>query len=100
MANTKSYPSRLRTLADDHWAAITRLSDTEREALRAGAAALDRLAQTCGTCQHADTGAHTVADWCYCAAPAGVPVDPRFPFRYQAMPLDERCKGWTKREDA
>lgn len=56
MANTKSYSSRLRTLAEDHQAAITRLSEVEREALRAGADALDRLAQTCGTCQHAEAG--------------------------------------------
>lgn len=35
------------------------------------------------------------------AAPAGSPEhNARFPFRYRSMPLDERCKGWTKREDA
>jgi len=70
----------------------------EREdaaACLAGADALDRLAQTCGNCQHG-TDEHAVTlGWGHCTAPAG----PRFPFAHQAMPLDERCKGWTPRED-
>lgn len=39
----------------------------------------------------------------FCAAPGnGYPARnvSRYPFQHQAMPLDERCKGWTKREDA
>lgn len=69
------------------------------DACEAGADALDRLAQTCGNCQHADRS-HVLNTWCYCAAPDVPAWVERYPFRYADMPLEERCKGWTKREDA
>lgn len=86
---------RLRWLAGDCQATSAWAAD-----LKAGADALDRLAQTCGTCQHADMY-HADEGWYFCSGP--VRSDPRketHPFRYRSMPLDERCKGWTKREDA
>lgn len=66
----------------------------------AGADALDRLAQTCGNCQHADTE-NAIGGWVFCAL-STVSADERytFPFAYRPMPIDERCKCWTKREDA
>lgn len=87
------------------------------KACEAGADALDRLAQTCGNCQHANIADGQREGWCYCATapPPGLMfVGPderekwaqkrefqrRFPFWGEAIPLDERCKGWTKREDA
>lgn len=87
--------------------AISAPTTDERDACLAGADALDRLAQTCATCQHANM--ENIRDgWCFCAAPhemCDTSSDPavrseRWPFKYHAMPLDERCKGWTKREDA
>ena len=99
MAESKTPAERLRMLSDDYQAAITRLSESEREALRAGADALDHLAQTCGNCQHANAEADAIDGWCFCSAPAGgIVTDSRFPFRYKPMPLDERCKGWTAKE--
>ncbi len=70
------------------------------DACEAGADALDRLAQTCGNCQHADTE-NAIGGWVFCAL-STVSADERytFPFAYRPMPIDERCKGWTKREDA
>ena len=69
--------------------------------IEAGADALDRLAQTCGNCQHADIES-AMAGWVFCAAHSSDRGDDRyrFPFAYRPVPLDERCKGWTKRDDA
>lgn len=78
------------------------LSTAERDACLAGADALDRLAQTCGNCQHANTK-DAQPGVAFCAAPGdGYPsyLTTRYPFQHKPMPLDERCKGWTKREDA
>lgn len=71
------------------------------DAFDAGADALDRLAQTCGNCQYADIES-AMAGWVFCAAHSSDRGDDRyrFPFAYRPVPLDERCKGWTKREDA
>ncbi len=80
-------------------------SADERDACLEGIAALDRLAQTCATCQHANT-IGLIDGWVYCAAPregiAGETLwgTSRYPFKYRTIPADERCKGWTKREDA
>lgn len=65
-------------------------------------AAADELSKSCATCQHADI--ESAEDgWCYCAAPAATGariLDAQHPFRYKRVPLDERCKGWTMRQDA
>lgn len=76
-------------------------SADERDACLEGIAALDRLAQTCGNCQHADIES-AMAGWVFCAAHSSDRGDDRyrFPFAYRPVPLDERCKGWTKRDDA
>ena len=84
----------------DQRAEILRLGAVNRETCEAGADALDRLAQTCATCQHADTADYPDG-WCICAAPTGsVFFNSEFPFKDHAVPLDERCKGWAKRENA
>ncbi len=51
---------------------------------------------TCGTCQHADPY-ESRSDFVSCAAPI---TDVPFPFRYQSMPVGERCTRWTAKEDA
>ncbi|MCC6650637.1 MAG: hypothetical protein IT348_05770 [Candidatus Eisenbacteria bacterium] len=103
MAESKTPAERLRMLSDDYQAAITRLSESEREALRAGADALDHLAQTCGNCQHAQTeGAWMGEVICWPPFDAGEATTPvgasAHPFTGRNMPLDERCKGWTAKE--
>lgn len=52
---------------------------------------------TCGSCAHADE-MESQAKFAFCAAPIGQPE--RFPFRYQAMPLGERCTGYTPKGGA
>lgn len=101
MAETMTPAERLRVLAE--WVtqmSIVLPSAAERADLLAGADALDRLAQTCGNCQHADTD-NAIGGWVFCAL-STVSPDERytFPFAYRPMPFDERCKGWTKRENA
>lgn len=91
-----THAERLRELADN---ALIWNDKHDADSCMAGADALDRLAQTCGNCQHADRS-HVLNTWCYCAAPAVAAWAERYPFRYAGMPLDERCKGWAKREDA
>lgn len=61
----------------------------QRDALRAALG-------TCGTCQHADPY-ESRSDFVSCAAPI---TDVPFPFRYQSMPVGERCTRWTAKEDA
>lgn len=80
------------------------------DACEAGADALDRLAQTCGNCQHAYVDPDLVREigplpWGWCKAPEkdsprATQILTRYPFSGNPVPLDERCKGWTKREDA
>lgn len=100
MADTLTLAGRLRQIADlgAVGAAFALPTDEERGALLAGADALDRLAQTCGTCQHHDKQ-HAREGWCYCNPPV-MSLLRSYPFGGFAVPLDERCKGWTKREDA
>lgn len=99
MAEKMTPAERLRVLAE--WVtADVQPSAAERADLLAGADALDRLAQTCGNCQHADTD-NAIGGWVFCAL-STVSPDERytFPFAYRPMPFDERCKCWTKRENA
>lgn len=86
----------LRILGADE----TDLSGEERAACLAGAAALERLNQTCDTCAHADieSAGGRESGACWCAAPAAWTYPATYPFRTKLMPLDERCKGWTARE--
>ena len=78
----------------------------EAQACRDGAAALETLAQTCGNCHHARWPLpFTVPGVVSCVPPVGPEVldsavHARFPFWGLRMPADERCKGWTKRENA
>lgn len=101
MAETMTPAERLRnfTLHDVH---TDRPDDEWNAALKAGADALDRLAQTCGNCQHARNQRGGVVS---CVPPVGPEVvdsvaHAQFPFWGLVVPTDERCKGWTKREDA
>lgn len=69
-----------------------------------------RLAQTCGNCQHLYADPDLVREvgplpWGWCKAPEkdsprATQILTRYPFAGNPMPLDERCKGWTKRENA
>jgi hypothetical protein len=91
---------RLRALAD-----LERREQREgwedfKCACLAGADALDRLAQNCGNCRHSDVD-DVMGGWTFCDAPARTSDDRwQFPLSQRLVPLDERCKGWTKREDA
>jgi hypothetical protein len=51
---------------------------------------------TCGTCAHAgEQFAGGARVWC------AAPNDPTiYPFVHKAMPLSERCNGWTAKEGA
>jgi hypothetical protein len=51
---------------------------------------------TCGNCAHAGEP-YEDANWTFCAAEGAYEV---FPFRAKAMPLGERCTGWTAKEGA
>ena len=78
--------------------AIQREGAADAAACAAGADALDRLAQTCGNCRHANTE-DAREGWCFCAAQAPGLLR-SYPFVHRAMPLDERCKGWAAKEGA
>lgn len=112
MAETMTPAGLLRKLAE-----TTDAVDMGAErACRDGADALERLAQTCGNCQHANTD-DMVDGWCRCAATRPsllqfvgpdnreawaerLAHDRRYPHLGREIPIDERCKGWAKREDA
>lgn len=61
---------------------------------------------TCGTCAHIDEDNDPRPGWGFCAAPmrpsmVGIDEhDRRFPFHHRAVPLGERCTGWTAKEGA
>lgn len=49
---------------------------------------------TCGTCKHLDDD--YMGGFGACAAPPSTGA--LHPFRYQFMPLGERCTGWTAKD--
>lgn len=60
---------------------------------------IGKLAQTCGNCAYG--GVSPTGPFAFCDADgSGDFTTRRHPFAQRLMPLDERCKGWTKREDA
>ena len=74
----------------------TAMADTHQRVADALRAALG----TCGTCAHAGERIEPNG-WHFCAAPAERDLlKLRFPFRSKAMPLGERCTGWTAKEGA
>lgn len=52
---------------------------------------------TCGTCAHHNVESPGDA-WGFCAPPTVNRA--KFPFRHRLTPLDERCKGYTRKEAA
>lgn len=86
-----THAERLRELAASVDDDEMNLYPVEREAMRAGADALDRLAQTCGNCRHA-SDEYAVEDWTCCSGPRGA-ID-------GWVPKSARCDRWTNREDA
>ena len=67
--------------------------EIDREELDALRAALG----TCGNCAHSGEQPYEGANWTFCAAEG---TDELFPFKAKAMPLGERCTGWTAKEGA
>lgn len=76
---------RLRALAAEENTYDFCLSDEERADIHAGAEAIERMSQTCGSCRHVDTASASAGSG-LCLGPTGAVSG--------WVPLHARCDHW------